>query len=127
MMLLGVFTTIYPDGEMTLSRALLISLVGVCVVFAILGVIALFVKIMGAAFDRFSVRSTPAAAFPSVPEQQMTDLSPLPDNTSQGTLTLENVTEEEAAVSMAIVSNRSGIPLNRLQFNSIRLLEEPKA
>ena len=126
MMLLGVFTTIYPDGEMTLSRALLISLVGVCVVFAILGVIALFVKIMGAAFDRFSVRSTPAAAFPAVPEQK-TDLSPLPDNTSQGTLTLENVTEEEAAVIMAIVSNRSGIPLNRLQFNSIRLLEEPKA
>ena len=126
MMLLGVFTTIYPDGEMTLSRALLISLVGICVVFAILGVIALFVKIMGTAFDRFSVRSTPAEAFPSVPEQ-MTDLSPLPDNTSQGTLTLENVTEEEAAVIMAIVSNRSGIPLNRLQFNSIRLLEEPKA
>ena len=35
-------------------------------------------------------------------------------------LKLIDVTEEEAAVVMAVVSHRSGIPLNRLQFNSIK-------
>lgn len=121
MMRLGVFTSIYPDGAMTLPRALLISAVGFVLVFLILGAISLFVKLMGAVFGRFQ-RSAPAS-FPAAQPPAGTG-SPLPDNASQGDLTLENVSEEEAAVIMAIVSDRSGIPLNRLQFRSIRLMEE---
>ena len=39
-------------------------------------------------------------------------------------LKLIDVTEEEAAVIMAVVSHRSGVPLNRLQFNSIKCVSE---
>lgn len=50
--------------------------------------------------------------------------TPLPANTSAGSLDLIDVDEKTAAVIMAIVSNKSGIPLNRLSFKSIRLMED---
>lgn len=37
---------------------------------------------------------------------------------------LEGVSDKEAAVIMAIVSDKTGIPLNRLKFKSIRLTED---
>lgn len=37
---------------------------------------------------------------------------------------LEGISEKEAAVVMAIVSDKTGIPLNRLKFESIRLTED---
>ncbi len=37
---------------------------------------------------------------------------------------LEGVSEKEAAVIMAIVSDKTGIPLNRLKFESIKLTED---
>lgn len=37
---------------------------------------------------------------------------------------LTGVEEKEAAVIMAIVSNKTGIPLERLKFESIKLLED---
>ena len=52
--------------------------------------------------------------------------TPLPANQSIGDLTLINTTEEEAAVIMAITSSKSGIPLNRLKFNTIKLMEDNK-
>ena len=44
--------------------------------------------------------------------------------TSSGDLELAGVDEKTAAVIMAIVSDKSGIPLNRLQFKSITLMED---
>jgi len=40
-----------------------------------------------------------------------------------GTLNLYKTDEKTAAVIMAIVSKESGVPLNRLKFNSIKLIE----
>lgn len=37
---------------------------------------------------------------------------------------LSGVEEKEAAVIMAIVSNKTGIPLERLKFESIKLMED---
>ena len=121
--LLGVFTQIYgQDAEMTISRALLISAVGFLLVFLILGILAIFVKLMGTVFDKLSASSTVNEAVGTYPAEG----TPLPENRSEGTLVLENVSEEEAAIIMAIVSDESGIPLNRLKFNSIKLSEENK-
>ncbi|MEG1179452.1 MAG: hypothetical protein RSD42_03475, partial [Oscillospiraceae bacterium] len=52
--------------------------------------------------------------------------TPLSDTNSAGKIDLVNVSEADAAVLMAIVSYQSGIPLNRLSFKSIKLLEEKK-
>ena len=130
MSLLGVFSNIYPDGEMTILRALLISAVGFSIVFLILGAIALFVKLMGKSFDavRSNKTDSPSEELRRVSsENKGQALQPLPENESQGSLTLTDVSEEEAAVIMAIVSKQSGIPLNRLQFNSIKLLGDTKS
>ena len=117
---LGVFERVFPDG-MTTGRSLLISLVGFIIVFAVLGGIALFVKGMGAFFDAKNKKTdsadekgaeTPAAAPVAAPAYSGPEL--------------DGVTEPEAAVIMALVSHESGIPLNRLKFNSIRFKEEIK-
>ena len=123
MQFLGVFTRIYGENaEMTMSRTLMISLVGFMIVFLILGILAIFVKSMGGVFDKINEKKKmPVAAPKPMPSAAGV---PLPPNQSEGTIELVNVTEEEAAVVMAVVSHRSGIPLNRLQFNSIKLLEE---
>ena len=47
-----------------------------------------------------------------------------PAGMTQGSLELVNTDEKTAAVIMAIVSDKSGIPLNRLAFKSIKLLED---
>ncbi len=49
---------------------------------------------------------------------------PAVQGTSTGDLELVNTDEKTAAVIMAIVSNKSGIPLERLQFKSITLMED---
>ncbi len=59
--------------------------------------------------------ATPAAA-PAAPINA--------PGTSSGDLELVGVDEKTAAVIMAIVSDKSGIPLNRLQFTSITLMED---
>lgn len=131
--ILGVFETIYGvDAQMTMSRALIISVIGFSIVFIILGILAIFVKTMGAAFDKANAvkkakLKVPAADAPVFSNKTASAVSvgvPLPENTSAGELKLTNVSEQDAAVIMALVSHNSGIPLNRLQFNSIKLLEE---
>ena len=122
---IGVFEKIYgASAEMTLSRAALISAVGIMIVFMILGILAVFVKAMGFGFDRLHekrrARMAAAASKATLPPQPKPAGAPLPADTSAGTLQLIDVTEEEAAVVMAVVSHRIGVPLNRLQFNSIK-------
>lgn len=127
---LGVFEEIYGKGaEMSLSRAALISVVGILIVFLILSILAVFVKAMGFGFDRLHetrrarmLANAPKGGNP-LPKKQPQG-APLPADTSAGTLKLTGVTEEEAAVVMAVVSHNSGIPLNRLRFNSITAVEQ---
>lgn len=131
--LLGVFETVYGSGaEMTLSRALIISVIGFLIVFVILGMLAVFVKLMGRGFDRVNAAKADKRALApgDLPPYTISDNAPagipLPENTSAGELTLKNVSEQDAAVIMALVSHNSGIPLNRLRFNSIKLAEDEK-
>ena len=130
MLLLGIYSHLYGDSPMTIGRALLIAAAGFLIVFAVLGVIALFVKAMGAGFDAAAKKKksapAPLPAAPEAPAAAPVSVPALPENESAGTLVLTDVTEEEAAMIMAIVSHQSGIPLNRLQFNSIRVLEDDR-
>ena len=132
MQILGVFETIYGAGaEMTMPRALIISLIGFLIVFFILGILAIFVKLMGTGFDKAqAVKNAklklPSPDAPAVPGVAAPAGFPLPENTSAGECRLINVSEQDAAVVMALVSHNSGIPLNRLQFNSIKLMEDDK-
>ena len=111
--LLGIFTDIYGSYDnMTVPRALMISLIGFFTVLTVLGIIALFIKLIAVIFDLVESRreTEPVKPDKSAP--------PLPVNESQGDVVLTDTDEETAAMIMAIVSHKSGIPLNRLIFKS---------
>lgn len=127
MQMLGVFENIYGAGaEMTMGQTLLISLIGFAVVFLVLGFLAVFVFLMGKFFDMLQQKKqAKVEPVPAVnPVENITDGHPLPSNQSIGELTLINCSEAEAAAIMAIVSSKTGIPLNRLKFNTIKCTEE---
>lgn len=128
MQMLGVFENIYGAGaEMNMGQTLLISVVGFAVVFLVLGFLAVFVFLMGKFFDLLQKKKQPEIIERTpvvLPEEKVADGHPLPSNQSTGELTLINCSEAEAAVVMAIVSSKTGIPLNRLKFNTIKCTEE---
>lgn len=117
-------------ADMSLTDALGVSVVGFGIVFAVLGFLAAFVYAMGKVFETVGKKAEKKKEAEKNEEPVQNSVNsneyPLPENQSIGDLTLINTTEEEAAVIMAITSNKSGIPLNRLKFNSIKLLEDDK-
>lgn len=113
--------------KMPLGEALMVSLIGLMTVVIILAVIALLIILISKVIrtiESAASKSTPAPAV-SVPAPAPAAI-PMPAGMNQGELELIGTDEKTAAVIMAIVSNKSGIPLNRLSFKSIRLMEDEK-
>ena len=115
--LLGVFTEIYGKSDtMPFSRALMIAAIGFVTVLVILAIIALFIRLIAFIFysvekEEFFILKKNKKA-PPVQQQLRSEIK------------LIDVDEPTAAIIMAIVSNQSGIDINRLDFKSIRLLED---
>ena len=115
--------------------ALGISVLGFVIVICVLAVLALFVKLLtsiveGAAKvagkgkktkDETEAPPPPAAEAPAqaVAEIDSNELSYTP-----GYVTLDGVSEQDAAVIMAITSEKTGIPLERLCFKSVKRLNQ---
>lgn len=117
------------DMSMSLGEkflyALQVSLFGIVIVFALLIILAILIMIISRivrAGESIASNKKKKAEAPAAPAQvrAQTAGTPLPDTLSQGSLVLEGVDEPTAAVIMAIVSDESGIPLNRLLFKSIK-------
>ena len=128
--LLGIFTDIYGSYEaMTISRALLIAVVGFITVIVILALIALFIKLIAFIFSCVEKKNATKVE-PVITHVEHSAApahsagTPLPETESQGELELIGVDEPTAAMLMALVSYKTEIPLNRLTFRSIRLVED---
>lgn len=114
--------------DLSMLDALTISITGICMVFLELLILAVAVIIISKIVSAFSKGKE------NIGEKTSSDTSnspslvklgtPLPETQSEGKIDLVSVSPEDAAVIMAIISNQSGIPLNRLSFKSIKLLEE---
>lgn len=122
----------YENG-ITMGEALNVSLTGIIVVMIILALLAVLVILLSKSVrsivksDKKPDLKNDEAPAPVINDVQVTvnkDGDALPDNQSAGILDLYKTDEKTAAVIMAIISNESGIPLNKLQFNSIKLIEE---
>ena len=117
----------FANLKMPLTDALATSAIGITTVMIILAVIAVLIilvsKVIRAVEGAASKKApaAPVAAAPSAPAGV-----PMPAGMNQGELELINTDEKTAAVIMAIVSDKSGIPLNRLSFKSIKLVEDEK-
>lgn len=86
------------------------------VIFVLAVIYSLYAKIR----DGKAAKKAPAAAPAAAAKAPVA----APAGVSNGELELVETDEKTAAVIMAIVSNKSGIPLNRLSFKSIRLMED---
>ena len=119
--LLGIFSSIYgSEDAMTISKALLVALVGFITVVVLLAVIALFIKFIAFVFSLFTKKkAVPAPAEASKPAPAAKAAKAL-----RSEIKLIDVDEPTAAVIMALVSHNSGIPLEKLDFKSIKLLED---
>ena len=113
------------EMKMPLGEAFLTSGIGIATVLAILAVIACLI-IYVSKFIRMMEEKAAAAKKADIVEEVNLTAKPvaMPADTMTGELELVKTDEKTAAVIMAIVSDQSGIPLNRLSFKSITLMEE---
>lgn len=115
-----LFTNDYSI-KMPVGEALATSLIGVVTVIFILaaigGMIILVSKAIRAIEDNFSEEDS---------QNQNPATVPVPTGSVQREIELIDTDEKTAAVIMSIVSEKSGIPLNRLSFKSIKLIRDEK-
>lgn len=118
------------DMSMSMSEALSVSVTGIIVVMIILALLAVLVVVLSKAIRAVESKAKGTAKKEEkvietkTEEKKSSNGTPLPETQSVGSLDLYKTDEKTAAVIMAIVSDESGIPLNKLQFNSIKLIEE---
>ena len=118
----------FANLKMPLTDALAKSLIGIVTVIAILAVIAVLIILVSKvirAVEGVATKKAPEAPAPAAAPTAPAGV-PMPAGMNQGELELINTDEKTAAVIMAIVSDKSGIPLNRLSFKSIKLVEDEK-
>lgn len=127
------------ESGMSVGEAFSISSTGMIVVLIVLIVLAVLVLLISkgvrAAQGKGQRSEEEATAAPTTPVSvaqsaapapaaPVVNGTPLPENQSAGQLELYDCDEKSAAVIMAIISNESGIPLNHLEFKSIKAIEE---
>ena len=120
------FLSAYADGNITLRDALFVSIKGILIVMIILAVVAVMVQILSkiirrirkAAYERADRKAAKKAAEEAAQAKAQTVTESVTDEVE-----LIGTDEKTAAVIMAIVSDESEIPLERLKFNSIKLVE----
>lgn len=110
--------------KMPISRALAVSLIGIVTVILILAVIACLILLVSKAIRTIEAK-TKSSASEAAPKGTPQGI-PMPEGMMQGEIELIGTDEKTAAVIMAIVSEKSGIPLNRLSFKTIKLLDGKK-
>ena len=105
------------DSVMSIGEALNVSITGIVVVFIVLVVLAVLVQLLSKLIRLFVKE-------PNANNAKKSDAVKEVVKPQGGVALPENQTlEKTAAVIMAIVSKESGVPLNRLKFNSIKLIE----
>ncbi|MEG0542000.1 MAG: hypothetical protein RR528_06705 [Angelakisella sp.] len=117
------------DGSvpMALGDSLLLSGIGILVVFMELALLAVMIVIISKVVRGMTEKkAAPVAATPApVPAPVVMAPAPVAAPVAAavapaGALTLTDVDEPTAATAMAVISHKTGIPLNHLAFHSIK-------
>lgn len=119
-------------GEISILDALIISAVGIAIVFAVLVILMGIIMLMGLIADKSPAI---AAKLPKLPkfsfgkkkekatESVGADADAEPAPGTCGELLLVRTEERDAAMIMAIVADTLGTPLNELRFKSIKRVD----
>lgn len=110
--------------ELNFVQALLVSLLGVLVVFFVLLIIMCFTLILGKAVNAAGKKekkpaAAPVAAAPAAAAIPAAPAEPVPVM-SDGRVQLNTVSDRTAVMLMAIVADDLGKPLDELQFVSVK-------
>ena len=106
--------------NVTIPEVLLISLIGLSVVFLVLVILMAFIKIM-------SLILAPKAKKDNIKTVNTTDTNTKElANGSCGDVAMYDVPDRVAAMAMAIVADEMKVPLNELRFISIKEVGENK-
>ena len=111
------------QGNVTLSDAFVISLTGMLVVMLELVVIALFIVIISKlirVFHKPKPENDEPVRKRHIKPVTVIDTTNQQNTSSDGEVSLENISEEETAVIMSAVSAESGMELDRIEFKSIK-------
>ena len=104
---------------MTVLESLGVDAFGFAIVFGVLVSLSLVIKLISIIINGVQKKKSVA-----LPETQSTMLQEFEGTQyADGQLKLFDIDERTAALVMAIVSDKSGIPLSQLRFQSIRLMK----
>ena len=106
-------------GAISIVAAFRTAVLGYVIVFA--GMILLILVIMGV--SRIMQSKQPAKAKNDVVPVEVKAAPPIPAPGTAGEIKLNNVSERDAAMIMAIVAHQLGKPLNELRFISIKEID----
>jgi Na+-transporting methylmalonyl-CoA/oxaloacetate decarboxylase gamma subunit len=116
-------------APISIGDALLLSLVGFAIVFFVLCVLMAMIALMTAAANRFQNTEAPPSPVDAVIVREEASraaaavpLGKVPAEGSVGECLLHTVSDQTAAILMAIVADDLKIPLNELRFISIKEL-----
>lgn len=124
--------------SVTIPQALVYSAIGFVTVLSILALIAIAIRAISALMSRADGsphheehKAPPQAG--TLPEPVLPNPAPLHPQEAEAmkqrilsnVLRLDGTNEKTAAVIMAVVAEKTGIPLERLLFHSIRRIREP--
>jgi len=119
---------------MTLADSLMVSLIGLAVVFLVLILLSFLIKLQSVVLgyiiahkrklDAATAKRTDTRNVPAEAETAVTAEVPeiVDEGWSAGELKLLGVDEKTAAMIMAIVSDECQIPLSELQFKTIKAI-----
>ena len=110
--------------KMPFGEAIMTAVIGICTVITILAVIAVLILLVSKVIRTFEASAGKGKQNETKSAAVAVKGAPMPEGMNQGDVELVDTDEKTAAVIMAIVSQQSGIPLNRLKFNSIKLKED---
>ena len=122
----------FADKEfLTMPETLLVAVAGIAVVLLELAILAVLIVLLSKIFKAIESRFTSSdeevtviESAPAAPPAATPAAAPAVSYGTANGIQLIDVDEPTAAVIMALVSNQSGIPLERLAFRSIKGITE---
>lgn len=109
--------------SITFNEAIIIAVLGFFIVLLVLTVLAIFVKLLSFVVGS-AVKGTKNDKTPAAEKKTATRKPVIQKSDTAGNVILDGVSEQDAAVIMAITSKNTNIPLERLIFKSIKRLEQ---
>ena len=103
---------IFPDAILTAVLGYGVVFVGLILLMAVIVVMG---KVMTARKAAAPAATAPATAAPAAPAAAAPEAPG-----SAGKIALHNVSDRDAALIMAIVADKLGVPINQLRFKSIK-------